>query len=43
MINLGGDTTKLKKHIAIFIERLSKGAKLTDKSSSSNDDFDIGE
>lgn len=34
MINIGNDTTKLKKHIALFIERLAKGATLAEKPSS---------
>ncbi|XP_067931750.1 protein PTHB1-like [Watersipora subatra] len=29
MLHLGGDTSKLKKHIAIFIERISKGISLS--------------
>lgn len=41
MVTISGDTTKLKKHIAIFIERLSKGAKLT-RADAAADDFDIG-
>lgn len=29
MLTVGNDTSKLKKHIAIFIERMSKGASLS--------------
>jgi len=29
MLSIGTETSKLKKHIAIFIERLAKGAKLS--------------
>lgn len=29
MLSVGHDTSKLKKHIAIFVERMSKGASLS--------------
>lgn len=39
MIDIGNDTSKLRKHIALFIERLAKGATLAE-SPSSDSDFD---